>query len=92
VTRLEANLPRAALDVDLELAASRDQRVEVGSYTPELLENSPCEAGGALFTGGGNERRRRGMSAILGAAVSAALALVARRALLASGRKAGVSR
>jgi hypothetical protein len=92
VTRLEANLPRAALDVDLELAASRDQRVEVGSYTPELLENSPCEAGGALFTGGGNQRRRRGMSAILGAAVSAALALVARRALQATGRKAEVSR
>lgn len=48
VTRLEADLPRAALDVDLELGAALEQAEQDNWIRADDFVNAPCEVAGAL--------------------------------------------
>ena len=78
LTRLEANLPRAALTSDLALAPAAEQvRVE-GWITASRVDNSPCPAAGAagLRPSSGGARPSPGAAfALLGGLMALALGL-----------------
>jgi hypothetical protein len=67
ITRLDANLPRAALDLDLELGAASEQTPVSGSFEAEFVVNSPCDDQAAVAAGQARrdrEEKRRGLGLV----------------------------
>lgn len=94
LTRLEANLPHAALDADLVIDAAKQQTTVPNWLTAQKAVNPPCtdaDAGAAAFLpfrppssggpagGGKGARRLRGLEVLGLAAAVVALAIARRR-------------
>lgn len=86
LTRLESNLPHDALKEDLKIQASASQMEVENWLTAKTPVNPPCELAaatvdpGSRFDGGGSgDTRRRTDLALLGAALAAMGAALARR-------------
>jgi hypothetical protein len=80
LTRLEANLPHAALANDLVLQASAQQADISNVLSLTQSKGDPCApAGGVVVNGGGRAAARRNQIAMLAAALAAVGAALARR-------------
>jgi len=84
VTRLEANLSRAGLELDLELQASANQATQDNWLTPGKKQNVPCVESAVIPPEDSNalqaRRERRAMAAASAALVALALAFARRAA------------